>query len=153
MCGNDSNRPYLVRKKNWIKNINCSWRKLIFKKKSELFLKTFSGKKFKISKFSFFKLIFRRNTFSKIFDLDFFFEIFFFSRKMFSSESQFEKWKFQNFEKFSRIFFKKSSDVFFENQFSSWKINIFHPKFFSAQGMDGYYRFRTSRRLYCQNAT
>ena len=80
-----------------------------------------------------------------------------------------ENWKFQNFEKyffeslkfsifitFSKIFFEKNigpkffekfSENYLQNQFSPWKFNIFCPGFFSWQGMDGYYRFRTSVRL------
>ena len=71
--------------------------------------------------------------------------------EFFSSKSLFKKWKFWNFEKRSEHF--QNFDFFFsisnfENGFSSWKINIFHPKIFLVQSMNGYYRFRTSTLLH-----
>ena len=56
------------------------------------------------------------------------------------------------FEKKSRRFFsKKKVQNFFQKSFSSRPINIFCPDFFSWQGMDGYYRFRTSTTLYLRS--
>ena len=61
----------------------------------------------------------------------------------FSSKNQLEKWTFWNFKKvrkFFKNFVKKFPMSNFENIFSSWKINIFHPDFFSWQGMIILYR-------------
>ena len=93
-----------------------NFRKLTSKKYFELCFENFPRKIFEILKFSFFKLTFRRKKFRKFFDLEKIFEIGNFSN-IFSSESQFEKWKFQNFDFFREKCAKKSSD-FFSKKFS-----------------------------------
>ena len=82
---------YLEEKKIWTKNINFSWRKLIFKIWDRQFLENFPDKKIGKSKFYFFKLTFRRIFFSNFF----------------SSKSQFKKWKFGFFDFLSGKFSKK----------------------------------------------
>ena len=84
----------------------------------------------------------------------------FFFLKFWNKKSKIEKnSNFRFFRFFSNFltFFEKNQNFqkkfrFFLNQFSPWKINIFCPDFFSWQGMDGFYRFRTSIQLHFANA-
>ena len=123
----------MYEKNIWMKNINFSWRKSIFKIWDRKILENFPDKKSKIWNFHFLNWLSEEKCFEKKIGRKIFFDRFF-SRKCFLRKVNLKN---ENF-KFS-IFCPKKIPNFFDLKFwkwiSSWKINIFYPDFFSWQGM------------------
>ena len=112
----------VIFQEKWMKHNIFSWRKCIFKIWNRFFWIFWLFNKqidfFRKKQFNFFSNFFFKKLFS-----DFFF-------KKIQQRCFFEKLLFSNFFSISN----------FENTFSSWKINIFHPDFFSWQDMIVYYK-------------
>ena len=114
-----------------MKNIKFSWRKLIFKKKSDFFVENFSRKTFRNFEIFIFQIDFPKKIFKKKIDLEKKNRYRFFFSKIFLRKVNLKNENFKISKMFRDCFFQKKFGFFFENQFSSWKNNIFHPIFFT----------------------